>query len=116
MTKEALVMRKINSHSGRFNVFTREKYSNFEYEQEWMNSERGNTGILHHVVEQPGRAIYWSGIEMQIIDSDGFGRDRLSDLQHSGALYDMRAANPQNEKPQGEWNHTKIISDGPTIE
>src|SRR5690625_6454346 len=77
-----------------------------------MVSEGGNSGIFHHVVEQPGRAIYWSGIEMQIIDSDGFGRDRLSDLQHSGALYDMRAANPQNEKPQGEWNHTKIISDG----
>ncbi len=114
--EDALVMRKNSSHSGSFDLITREKYSNFEFELEWMISEGGNSGIFHHVVEQPGRAIYWSGIEMQIIDSDGFGRDRLSDLQHSGALYDMRAANPQNEKPQGEWNHTKIISDGPKIE
>lgn len=114
--EDALVMRKNETHSGSFDLITRETYGNFEFELEWMISESGNSGIFHHAVEQPGMAIYWSGIEMQIIDSDGYGRDRLTDLQHSGALYDMRAADPQNENPQGEWNHTKIVSSGSTIE
>ena len=113
---DALVMRKDETHTGSFDLITKEKYSNFEFELEWIISESGNSGIFHHAVEQPGMAIYWSGIEMQIIDSEGYGRDNLTDLQHSGALYDMRAAAPQNENPQGEWNHTRIISSGPKIE
>lgn len=114
--EDALVMRKNESHNGSFDLITKETYSDFEFELEWMISEGGNSGIFHHAVEQPGMAIYSSGIEMQIIDSDGYGRDRLSDFQHSGALYDMRAAEPQNEYPQGEWNHTKIVSSGATVQ
>lgn len=113
---DALVMRKNETHSGNFDLITKEMYGNFEFELEWMISEGGNSGIFHHIVEQPGMASYLSGIEMQIIDSEGYGRDRLTDLQHSGALYDMRAAVPQNENPQGEWNHTKIVSSGSAIE
>ena len=39
--EDALVMRKNSSHSGSFDLITREKYSNFEFELEWMISEGG---------------------------------------------------------------------------
>ncbi|MCC5939973.1 MAG: DUF1080 domain-containing protein [Balneolaceae bacterium] len=95
-------------------LITKKQYSDFELELEWWISEGGNSGIFHHVVEQPGVEIYWSGIEMQIIDNDAV--QGASGKQLSGALYDMKPAVPQNTRPQGEWNHVRIISDGPNME
>ncbi len=99
---------------GANDIITKEKYTDFELELEWWISEGGNSGIFHSVVEQPGVAIYWSGIELQIIDGQGY--DGLSEAQESGALYDMKPAIPQNVKPQGEWNSVRIVSDGPHVE
>lgn len=99
---------------GANDIITKETYTDFELELEWWISEGGNSGIFHSVVEQPGVAIYWSGIEVQIIDAGGY--DGLSEAQESGALYDMKPAVPQNVKPQGEWNRVRIVSDGPHVE
>ena len=110
-----LVFRPVEGESpGPLDIITKEKYSDFELELEWMISEGGNSGIFHHVVEQPGIAIYWSGIEMQILDNDAYGN--LNDSQYAGALYDMKPAVPQNAKPHGQWNTTKILSNGPKME
>ena len=110
-----LVFRPVEGESpGPLDIITREKYSDFELSLDWMISEGGNSGIFHHVVEQPGIAIYWSGIEMQILDDNAY--DNLNASQYSGALYDMKPAVPQNTKPHGEWNSIKIVSDGPKME
>jgi len=101
-------------NAGAGDIITKETYTDFELELEWWISERGNSGIFHSVVEQPGLAIYWSGIELQIIDADGYGE--LLETQESGAIYDMKPAVPQNVKPQGEWNSIRIVSDGPHVE
>ena len=95
-------------------IITKKQYSDFELELEWWISEGGNSGIFHHVVEQPGVEIYWSGIEMQILDNDAFSG--ASEKQLSGALYDMKPAVPQNTRPQGEWNHVRIVSNGPNMQ
>jgi hypothetical protein len=110
-----LVFRPVDGENpGPLDIITREKYSDFELSLEWMISEGGNSGIFHHVVEQPGFAVYWSGIEMQLLDNDAHGN--LNDSQYAGALYDMKPAVPQNAKPHGEWNSTKILSNGPKME
>ncbi len=95
-------------------LITIRQYDDFELELEWWISEGGNSGIFHHVVEQPEMEIYWSGIEMQIIDNDAV--QGASAKQLSGALYDMKPAVPQNTRPQGEWNHVRIVSEGPNME
>ncbi len=110
-----LIFRPVAGESpGPLDIITKEKYSDFELSLEWMISEGGNSGIFHHVVEQPGIAIYWSGIEMQILDNDAY--DNLNANQYAGALYDMKPAVPQNAKPHGEWNSAKIVSAGPRME
>lgn len=103
-----------SENAGANDIITKNKYTDFELELEWWVSKGGNSGIFHSVVEQPGLAIYWSGIELQIIDAEGYGE--LSETQESGALYDLKPAVPQNVKPQGEWNSVRIVSNGPHVE
>lgn len=110
-----LVFRPVEGESpGPLDIITKEKFSSFELVLEWNVSEGGNSGIFHHIVEQPGIAIFWSGIEMQILDNDAY--PHLDDNQLAGSLYEKRAANPQNTKPHGTWNTVRIVSDGPTME
>lgn len=98
----------------RVNLITREKYQDFEFRAEYNISEGGNSGIFHHVIEQPGLAIHWSGPELQILDNEAFPESHQSQL--SASLYDLKPAVPQNTRPAGEWNEIKIISDGPFME
>lgn len=112
---EELVFRPLDSGSSQgFDIITTEKYRDFELELEWWISEGGNSGIFHHAIEQPNHQIYWSGIEVQILDNET--NANVNDNQLSGSLYDLKPANPQNTKPQGEWNLIRIISEGPHVE
>jgi hypothetical protein len=97
-----------------YDIITREKYSDFELSLEWNISEGGNSGIFHHAIEQPEHQIYWSGIEMQLLDNDAY--PNLNDNQYAGSLYDLKPAEPQNTRPHGEWNTVRIISDGANVE
>ncbi len=99
---------------GGLDLITKEKYQDFELRLEWNISEGGNSGIFHHVIEQPDHEIYWSGPEMQILDNDAYPNS--NDDQLAGSLYDLKPAEPQNTKPQGEWNSVRIISDGNHVE
>lgn len=110
---DALVFRPVEGQSG-LDIITKEKYQDFEFRAEWMISEGGNSGIFHHVIEQPNLEIYWSGPEFQILDNEAYETSHENQL--SGSLYDLIAADPQNTKPQGEWNSVRIISQGPNIE
>lgn len=112
---DELVFRPLDeSGSQGFDIITREKYQDFELELEWWISEGGNSGFFHHAIEQPGLQIYWSGMEVQILDNEA--HSTVNDNQLAGSLYDILPANPQNTRPQGEWNSFRVISDGPHIE
>jgi hypothetical protein len=99
-------------------IITRQKFSNFDLRLEWMIAEGGNSGIFYHVLEQPTQAIYWSGLEMQILDNENHpdATQGIDGNRKAGSLYDLIPANPQNTKPHGEWNEVRIVSDGPKIE
>lgn len=99
-------------------IITRETFSDFELELEWMISEGGNSGIFYHVLEQPTVEIYWSGMEMQILDNENHpdANQGVDGNRKAGSLYDLIPAVPQNTRPHGEWNTVRIISDGNIIE
>ncbi len=99
-------------------IITRETFSDFELKLEWMVEQGGNSGIFYHVLEQPTQAIYWSGMEMQILDNEHHpdATRGVDGNRKAGSLYDLIPADPQNTKPHGEWNTVRIISDGNHIE
>jgi hypothetical protein len=99
-------------------IITRQKFGDFELELEWMIEEGGNSGIFYHVLEQPTQAIYWSGLEFQLLDNENHpdATQGVDGNRKAGSLYDLIPANPQNTRPHGEWNDVRIVSSGPKIE
>jgi hypothetical protein len=97
-------------------IFAAQKFKNFELELEWKISKGGNSGIFYLAQEvENGKGgyepIYVSAPEYQVLDNERHPDARLGvdGNRQSASLYDMIAAKPQNSKPAGEWNKTKIL-------
>lgn len=88
-----------------------QKFKNFELELEWKVDKGSNSGIFYLAQEVPNQPIYISAPEYQILDNENH-IDAIAGVdgnRKSASLYDMIPAKPQNSKPFGEWNKTKII-------
>lgn len=126
-------------------LFTTEKFADFELEFDWKIAPKGNSGLKyriqdrvwilnerepgkfenkvraameHPVTERPSRGQdYVIGFEYQITDNAA-----NSDAMHNGpkhqtaALYDMIAASLDATKPVGEFNHSRLVVKGDHIE
>lgn len=93
------------------------KFANFHLKIEWKISEGGNSGIFYLAQEVPGKEIWRTAPEFQVLDNDRhpdamLGKDGN---RQAGSLYDLLPANPQNTKPAGEWNSAEILSYQGTI-
>ncbi|MCX7426167.1 MAG: DUF1080 domain-containing protein [Planctomycetia bacterium] len=110
-------------------LYTEKDYGDFvlTFEYRWPpNKKPGNGGVL---VRMRGPDRIWpKSLEAQINVGDagdfwglaGYSLDgpaeRLKKLEHPqfGALVNLKKVKAA-EKPPGEWNHYKIIADGPTV-
>lgn len=93
-------------------------FKNFELEFEWKISEAGNSGVFFLAKEVKGQPIYISSPEYQILDNEKHPDAKMgvNGNRKSASLYDMIPAKPQNSKPAGEWNTSKIVVKGNKIE
>lgn len=84
---------------------------NFELSFEWKVSHAGNSGVFYLAKEVKDQAIYVSSPEYQILDNDNHpdAKMGIDGNRKSASLYDMIPAKPQNGKPAGEWNSSKIV-------
>jgi hypothetical protein len=99
---------------GGGDLVTDRQYDSFELELEWKLGPRGNSGVFYWAHEA-SELIYHNAPEYQILDNVGH-RDGLSPLTAAGALYALYPSDPQLVKPVGEWNHTRIVTDGSKVE
>lgn len=92
-------------------------FKNFELSFQWKVSEAGNSGVFFLAKEVKGQPIYVSSPEYQILDNVNHPDAKLgvNGNRKSASLYDMIPANPQNSKPAGEWNTSKIVVKGNKI-
>ena len=93
-------------------------FKNFELEFEWRISEAGNSGVFYLAKEIQGQPIYISAPEYQILDNEKHPDAKMGvdGNRKSASLYDMIPAKPQNSKPAGEWNKSKIVVKGNVIQ
>ncbi len=98
---------------GAGDLVTDKEYGDFELEIEWKIAEKGNSGVIFHVNEDPKyRATYATGPEMQVLDDERHpdatkGRDGN---HKAGSLYDLLPPSDFSVvKPAGEWNKAKLI-------
>jgi len=94
----------------RGDLVTDSEYENFHLKLEWKISERGNSGIIFNIHEDPVkyRDTYNTGLEMQVLDNEGHGDGKIH-KHRAGDLYDLIASSEEPVKPVGEWNLAEII-------
>lgn len=95
-------------------LVTNEEFGDFDLKLEWKISEKGNSGIIFYVREDPKyQATYVTGPEMQILDNGTPIREGQPDgklyTHRAGDLYDLLASK-EVAKPLGEWNLVEVRS------
>lgn len=97
------------------------KFKNFELEWEWKVAKGSNSGVFilgreiqskdAKTGETKVEPIYISSPEYQILDNVNHPDAKMGKdgNRQSASLYDMIPAKPQNSKPFGEWNKSKIV-------
>jgi hypothetical protein len=98
---------------GQRDIITRALYDQFELRWEWRVGIGGNSGLKYFVVEDQDSAI---GHEYQIIDDERHPDARRGPSRQTAALYDVLGAANRPVKPAGEWNQSRIIVSGKTVE
>ena len=94
-------------------LVTNDEYKNFDLKLEWKISEKGNSGIIFYVHEDPEKyhETYVTGIEMQVLDNGTPTRLGQPDgkiyTHRAGDLYDLMASK-EVAKPLGQWNAVEI--------
>jgi hypothetical protein len=127
-------------------LFTKEKFTDFELEFDWKISPAGNSGVKYRIQDHiymageraKGRKFelivddfsknrvnerptgkgqdYVVGFEYQVIDNSA-NADALSSQTHSaGALYDIMAPTKDVTRKIGEWNHSRLVVKGSHVE
>jgi hypothetical protein len=116
--EDSLVLRPRADGRPTGDIITRDVYRDFELRLEWMVEKGGNSGIFYHILEQPDQAIYWSGLEMQVLDDANHPDSFLGvdGNRQAGSLYDLLPIAPKTARPFGEWNEVRIVSRGPHVE
>ena len=87
--------------------------SQFELAWDWRVSVGGNSGVKYFVLEDGESAI---GHEYQLIDDERHPDAKIGPHRQTAAFYDVLPAADRPIKPAGEWNTTRIVVRGETVE
>jgi hypothetical protein len=96
-------------------ILTDEEFENFDLKLEWKIAEKGNSGVIFYIHEDPVKYQYpWqTGPEFQLLDNGTPTRPGHDDgklyTHRAGDLYDLLAAK-EFAKPAGEWNEVEIVA------
>ena len=125
-------------------LFTKERFGDFELEFDWKISPRGNSGVKYRIqdrvwlldervphfednviaamakrrTDKPTKGQeYVIGFEYQITDNRA-NSDAMANgaLHRTAALYDMFPPSKDATKPVGEFNHSRIVARGDHVE
>jgi len=98
---------------GARDLISSDTYDQFELEWEWKIALAGNSGVKYFVLEDMDSAI---GHEYQMIDDERHPDAKVGPKRQTAALYDVLAAADRPLKPAGEWNTSRVVVRGTTVE
>jgi hypothetical protein len=98
---------------GQRDIITKDTFEQFELVVDWKIAQGGNSGIKYFVLEDGNSAI---GHEYQVIDDERHPDAKVGPHRQTAAFYDVLQANDRPLKPAGEWNTTRIVVRGQTVE
>jgi hypothetical protein len=98
---------------GARDIITKDTFDQFELSWEWRVAQGGNSGLKYFVLEDLDAAI---GHEYQIIDDERHADAKVGPKRQTAALYDVLAASNRPVKPAGEFNQSKVVVSGKTVQ
>ena len=98
---------------GQRDIITTATYDRFELAWEWRISEGGNSGLKYFILEDQNSAI---GHEYQLIDDERHADAKVGPHRQTAAFYDVLPAENRPLRPAGQWNQSRVVSNGKTIE
>jgi 3-keto-disaccharide hydrolase len=98
---------------GQRDIITKDTYEQFELSVEWKVAPGSNSGIKYFILEDQDSAI---GHEYQVIDDERHPDAKVGPHRQTAAFYDVLPASDRPLKPAGEWNTTRIVVRGQTVE
>jgi hypothetical protein len=98
---------------GARDIVSVDTFDRFELTWEWKVSQGGNSGVKYYVLEDMDSAI---GHEYQIIDDERHPDAKIGLERQTSAFYDVMPPADRKLKPAGEWNTSRIVANGVTVE
>jgi hypothetical protein len=98
---------------GARDLISAETYDQFELAWEWKVAQAGNSGVKYFVLEDLDSAI---GHEYQLIDDERHPDAKIGAKRQTAALYDVLPAADRPLRPAGEWNSSRVLVRGTTVE
>lgn len=103
----------IHRESAGGDLLSEKEYKDFELEFEWKISAKGNSGVKYRVSKSPGG---WLGPEYQVLDDAGHPNGKVADTTAASLYEVVPAAKDKVLNPAGEWNKSKIVAKGTTLQ
>jgi hypothetical protein len=98
---------------GQLDIISAAQFDRFELTWEWRIAEGGNSGLKYFLLEDLDSAI---GHEYQLIDDERHADAKVGPHRQTAALYDVFAASNRPLRPAGQFNQSRIVSNGQTVE
>ena len=96
-------------------IYTAQEYENYELSWEWKISPAGNSGLKYRVAKYPDKGML--GCEYQLLDDAKHPDSKVGPQRQTASLYDILPPDAGKPlKPVGEWNTSKVVVKGQTIE
>jgi hypothetical protein len=98
---------------GARDIVSKETYDQFDLSWEWRAAQGANSGLKYFVLEDMDAAI---GHEYQLIDDERHADAKIGPHRQTAAFYDVLAASDRPLKPAGEFNQSRVLVKGKTVE
>jgi hypothetical protein len=98
---------------GARDLISVDTYDHFELAWTWKIALGGNSGMKYFVLEDMDSAI---GHEYQMIDDERHPDAKVGPKRQTSAFYDVLAASNRPLRPAGEWNESRVVVRGSTVE
>lgn len=96
-------------------IVTARKFTDFELSWDWRVEPAGNNGVKYFVSEDKARK--FPGHEYQMLDDKGHPDAKIGAHRQTASFYEVLApAADKPLRPAGEWNQSRIVVRGKTIE
>jgi hypothetical protein len=98
---------------GARDLISADTYDQFELAWEWRVASGGNSGLKYFVLEDLDSAI---GHEYQLIDDERHPDAKIGAKRQTASLYDVLPAADRPLRPAGEWNSSRVVVRGSSVE